>query len=171
MSSSNQYGRFEFVINGSNQLIVTDLPPTVCLAKNHPQALLYIVVMITCQLHLLYSNRWLIIVSRFFFYGKSFRTFISACEPNFSIPGDEKARTLIHTAYKRSCHQLIELLTTADVINITTDLWTSPTNESFIGVTATWLDDEWKFNEALLSIEVIPSPHTAENIRDILVLR
>ena len=47
MSSSNQYGRFEFVINGSNQLIVTDLPPTVCLAKNHPQALLYIVVMIT----------------------------------------------------------------------------------------------------------------------------
>jgi hypothetical protein len=100
---------------------------------------------------------------------KTFRSFINACEPGFAIPGDEKARNLINIAYDDSCKKLNKIFSNSGWINITTDIWSSRTNESFIGVTATWLNGSWDFQDALLSIEVLPSPHTAENISNSLL--
>ena len=56
----------------------------------------------------------------------------------------------------------------ADTINITTDLWTSRRNDGYIRVTANWVDKDFVIRKAILSCEPLPSPHTAENIRDAL---
>ena len=76
---------------------------------------------------------------------------------------------VIRDAFDWSTEQLLGMMASdADTINITTDLWTSRRNDGYIGVTANWVDKDFVIREAILSCEPLPSPHTAENIRDAL---
>ncbi|CAI2188608.1 2615_t:CDS:2, partial [Funneliformis geosporum] len=45
---------------------------------------------------------------------------------------------------------------------------TSHQNDGYIGVTISWLDQDMKLNEILISIELLPNPHTSENIKNCL---
>ena len=56
------------------------------------------------------------------------------------------------------------MLSTAANINFTTDMWTSRRNDGYIGITAHWIDQDFTIHEALLACELLPSPHTADNI-------
>ncbi|CAG8837441.1 1999_t:CDS:2, partial [Gigaspora margarita] len=53
-------------------------------------------------------------------------------------------------------------------VNLTTDLWSSKTNKKYIKVTATWISSNFVLKEALLTIQPLPSPHTAKNIKNAL---
>ena len=94
-----------------------------------------------------------------------FREFVNSCEPGFRIPCDKTAKRLIHEAYNWSSEQLSSLLrSSVTTIHLTTDLWTAKSRHGYLGVTATWLSSDFKFQEALLSCEYLPYPHTGEVI-------
>jgi zinc finger BED domain-containing protein 1 (E3 SUMO-protein ligase ZBED1) len=98
---------------------------------------------------------------------KSFRDFVYACEPGFKVPCEKTAKGLIHKAYHWSHGQLKSLLNNSvTAIHLTTDLWTSKSRHSYLGVTATWLSSDFKFREVLLSCNHLAHPHTGEVISE-----
>jgi hypothetical protein len=74
---------------------------------------------------------------------------------------------MLHSAYIWSKKQLQSLLrSTAVTVHLTTDLWTSKSRHGYLGITATWLNLDFEFQEALLSCNNLPYPHTGEVICD-----
>ena len=99
----------------------------------------------------------------------AFRDMLHNFELGFKIPTEERCKVMIRESYNWTKDHLQELLRSgANTINITTDLWTSRRNDSYIGVTISWLDQELKLYEALIGIKLLPSPHTSENIKNSL---
>ena len=91
----------------------------------------------------------------------SFIKLVHGLEPGFAIPCVKTMCKLIRHAFNWSSKQLLGLLSSqADTINFTTDLWTSRRNDSYIGITANWVDKDFVVREAVLSCELLPSPHT-----------
>jgi hypothetical protein len=100
----------------------------------------------------------------------SFVKLVRGLEPGFAIPCIKTMKKMIRDAFNWSSEQLLGMISSgADTINFTTDLWTSRRNDSYIGITANWVDKDFVVREAVLSCELLPSPHTAENIRDALL--
>lgn len=48
--------------------------------------------------------------------------------------------------------------------------WTSPYQDSFLGVTAHWIDDTWQQKEIILGFEPINVSHTAEALLQTFVM-
>ncbi len=90
-------------------------------------------------------------------------------EQGFKIPAEARCKTIIQESYNWTKDHFRELLKSgANTINVTTDLWTSRRNDSYISVTISWLDQEMKLYEALIDVKLLPSPHTSENIKKCL---
>ena len=49
-------------------------------------------------------------------------------------------------------------------VSFTTDMWTGPDHESYICLTAHWLDTDWQLHHALLDIVLCTDRHTGENL-------
>src|SRR5260364_434625 len=88
-------------------------------------------------------------------------------EPEFKIPCELSIKKKINQAYDWSHEQLFDIVVNGGFVNLTT-VWSSRTNEEYIGVTATWISSNFVLKEALLTIQPLPSPHTAENIKNAL---
>ena len=58
--------------------------------------------------------------------------------------------------------------TDSGFINLTMHLWSSRMKDEYIEVTATWANSTFALKEALLTIQPLPLPHTAEAIKDSL---
>ena len=96
----------------------------------------------------------------------AFRDMLHNFEPGFKIPTEERCKVMIQNSYNWTRDNLQELLKSdANTVNITTDIWTSCRNDSYIGVTISWLNQNMELNETLISIKLLPSPHTSENIQ------
>ena len=76
---------------------------------------------------------------------------------------------MIGEVYNWSCDQLLELLK-VDCISasITTDFWTSRARHGYIGVTCTWISQDWILHESLLALRRVKYPHTGEIIKVLL---
>jgi len=46
----------------------------------------------------------------------------------------------------------------------TTDLWSGSDHDSYIGVTAHWIDADWELRHTLLDIYLCTDRHTGENL-------
>ena len=51
-------------------------------------------------------------------------------------------------------------------ISLTLDSWSSPAHLPYLGVTAHWVTSKFELQEILLSMEELPYPHSAYEIRD-----
>jgi hypothetical protein len=96
---------------------------------------------------------------------EGFIEFIREFDPNYQVPSDKAVQQLLAEAYNQ-----IEVVLTR-VFNenilscsITTDLWTARSRFGYIGVTCSFIDNDFKFCEAILSIKYVPYPHTGDNI-------
>ncbi|CAG8796462.1 8120_t:CDS:1, partial [Racocetra persica] len=100
---------------------------------------------------------------------KTFKSFMEVACPEFNVPSDDKAQCIINNAYVQSIEQLTELLQDTYSVNITTDLWSSHSDELYIGVMARWIDSKnWSLKEVLLVCEKINERHTDKNIKDVI---
>jgi hypothetical protein len=89
------------------------------------------------------------------------------CEPGYKIPCNKSIKNILYSAYTWSKEQLQSLLkSTAVTVHLTTDLWTSKSRHGYLGVTAIWLTPDFEFQEALLTCNYLPYPHTGEVICD-----
>ena len=81
-----------------------------------------------------------------------------------------KARSIYHSmtmiAYRKALRTLKALLSGIKDICITTDMWTSNRLESYISITAHWLDDDLKLHQAVLTTEEMSERHTGVNLQN-----
>lgn len=71
-----------------------------------------------------------------------------------------KAKALdLHNEMKRAIKQRFD---SVDRVAITIDGWTSENRISFIGMTAHWLDIEWKMCDCVLAIRQLKETHSKE---------
>ncbi|CAG8434442.1 5241_t:CDS:2 [Scutellospora calospora] len=97
----------------------------------------------------------------------AFRKFITGLDPKFQIPCIKYIKKLMHLAYNHSYKLIMEKVKNDSIsISLTCDLWTSKNRQGYLGITCSYIDNEFRFHEITLSIEHIRYPHTAENISD-----
>lgn len=97
---------------------------------------------------------------------KAFIEFIYNIDPQFIVPKEKKIRMMIAQSYSYNKSKLIQLLKTAKSISLTTDLWSSRSKHGYLGLTATWINQNFEIMDILLEISYFPAPHTANAIAD-----
>ncbi|GBN69658.1 hypothetical protein AVEN_32407-1 [Araneus ventricosus] len=96
---------------------------------------------------------------------RGFRAFVSDLNPSYSLPSrDTIVNTLLPAIYEQVSHDVRQSCCTIKKSCLTTDCWTSANNESFMSVTAHYLDDEFKMNSLLLDVSILFVPHTSANL-------
>ena len=73
---------------------------------------------------------------------------------------------LFRTVNRLALLKVLPLLTLFTNWNL---VLTSRRNDGYIGITINWVDKNFNIHEAILTCEVLPSPHTAENIKNALI--
>lgn len=112
---------------------------------------------------------WLICDSRPFVIVQNeyFHQFINELDPRFNIPDTKLVKQIIYKAYKFSFSNLKENLKNNSIkVSLTLDLWTSLNRKGYIGVTCSYINENFELNELTLSIQYIPYPHTSKNISE-----
>ncbi|CAG8618012.1 10001_t:CDS:2, partial [Scutellospora calospora] len=100
---------------------------------------------------------------------KAFCRLLNYMEPGFQIPCEKTVKKMIDKAYDWSCDQLFGIINMdGGYVNLMTDLWSSRTNQAYIGVTVTWINSNFELKKALLTIQLLLSLHTAKAIEDSL---
>lgn len=74
----------------------------------------------------------------------------------------------ILTKYRTVRCALINILSEVKDISITCDGWTSPSNVAMLGVTAHWIDENFKMQNIILALKPIDGPHTGVNLATLL---
>ncbi|GES97438.1 zinc finger BED domain-containing protein 1-like [Rhizophagus clarus] len=96
-----------------------------------------------------------------------FHRFVDELDPRFNIPDVKLIKQIIHKAYNYAVPLLKEdLKNNAIKVSLTMDLWTSHNRKGYIGITCSYIDENFKLNEITLSIQYIAYPHTATHIRE-----
>src|SRR6266498_3526207 len=101
---------------------------------------------------------------------EAFRKFLNALNPSFNIPCENTIQILLESAHQYTEQKLRSLLETDAIsVSLTTDFWTSRSQEGYIGITCSWISTNFEPKESLLALEYVPFPHTAEKICESLI--
>jgi len=100
--------------------------------------------------------------------GEGFLCMIKEFEPRYSPPG-RKALTTNYSPnlYQRELDHVKKSLSDSTSFSMTTDIWSSRANDSYIGYTFHYITDdghEFKLKSLLLEVHSFPDSHTGENI-------
>ncbi|CAJ0748021.1 18796_t:CDS:2, partial [Entrophospora sp. SA101] len=71
----------------------------------------------------------------------TFRNFINNLDPLFQIPSVKAIKPLIHNAYSNITIKFQDKLAAVNYVSLTTDLWTSRSQQSYIAITCFWVDE------------------------------
>lgn len=94
-----------------------------------------------------------------------FRNFVKALNPTFEIPSRKNvSKTLIPSAYANCMEDTKLAAGKIKSVCLTTDGWTSRTNESYLAVTAHFINDDFFLKKMLLDCSPFSPSHTADNL-------
>lgn len=97
-----------------------------------------------------------------------FIEFVQALNPSYELPNRKLiSGTLVPGQYLECKNQIIELVTRAKSICLTTDCWTSQAMDSYLAVTAHFLID-FELKSVLLHCEQLSGSHTADALAAVL---
>ena len=98
-----------------------------------------------------------------------FRHLISILEPRYKIPSrTHLTATVIPSMYNDVKEKVIEGLSSAHLVALTTDCWTSRATQSFMTVTAHFINDDWEIKNPVLQTRPIYEAHTSEHLAEVL---
>ncbi|KAK3086886.1 hypothetical protein FSP39_024924 [Pinctada imbricata] len=101
---------------------------------------------------------------------EGFRHLIKTLEPRYNLPGRTHFTDKVFPGlYEIVKTRIMTELLSADNAAITTDGWTSRATESFITVTAHFIDANWEFKNYVLQTRPLHESHTAENLANVLL--
>lgn len=75
--------------------------------------------------------------------------------PNASVPGRTQIRKDTEEMYHHAMDQIGKRLESVPKVALAADVWTSPSNLAFLGVTAYYITEDWRYEEALIGFEPI----------------
>ncbi|XP_037958832.1 zinc finger BED domain-containing protein 4-like [Teleopsis dalmanni] len=94
-----------------------------------------------------------------------FRKLVLGLAPSYAFPSKTTfSTTFLMEKYNKAKESILDILQEAKTISLTTDMWTSNANESYLAVTAHFISQNWKFNSCLLSCVECRFQHTSENL-------
>ena len=92
---------------------------------------------------------------------RRFRNWVKYISPTLKLPSGNTVKADIVKVHKREVAKLKKILVSIpNRICLTSDLWTSSTNEGFICLTAHFVDENWKLQSKILNFCHMPPPHT-----------
>lgn len=97
----------------------------------------------------------------------SFQAFVHELDPRYVIPGRKVvSRTLIPARYDKTKSEKKARMSRSKAKAVTTDMWTSASNTSYMGVTAHWIEEDFSMQSACLAVKPAPGSHTADYIAE-----
>ncbi|CAB5330942.1 unnamed protein product [Rhizophagus irregularis] len=95
--------------------------------------------------------------------------FIREFDSNYQIPSDKIIHQLLAEAYNQIKVVLVKKFNEEIIsCSITTDLWTARSRSGYIGVTCSFVNNNFDICEAILAVQYVPYPHTGDNICEVL---
>lgn len=99
---------------------------------------------------------------------KGFVEFTLLLQPQYKLPSRKKLSCdILPNLYLQEVGKLKAILDAIQNVSITTDIWTSDSNRSYITVTCHFIH-QYQFHSHTLSTEEIPGKHTGEHISTVL---
>jgi hypothetical protein len=100
---------------------------------------------------------------------EGFKHLVSTLEPRYTLPSRTFfSETVIPDMYKKVKARVVSDLEKATAISITTDSWTSRATESYVAVTAHFIDPDWEFKSYTLQTRQLSESHTGAHLADVL---
>ena len=82
--------------------------------------------------------------------GIGFQNLVATLEPSYQIPSRKSIMKALHSTYDEAKTCLQTELNDVDSVALTTDHWTSPAVDSYVGLTAHFIIQEWKLQTRVL---------------------
>ena len=99
-----------------------------------------------------------------------FNDFIKKLNPKFQCSGHFTLKKEIVNEFKSRCENVINFVKNiSGYYSITTDIWSSIKNESFIEVTFHYITNEWKLKHFTLEVLRITGFHTGMQFMKLLI--
>ncbi|XP_047038385.1 zinc finger BED domain-containing protein 4-like [Helicoverpa zea] len=97
---------------------------------------------------------------------EGFVAFVHGLNPIYQLPSRKYlSNTLLPSMYQQVFNETKTKMTEeAKSVCLTTDCWTSKANESYMAITAHYIDQNYILKSLLLQCEVLPGHHTAINL-------
>lgn len=96
---------------------------------------------------------------------KCFKDFVHELNPNYELPSRHCiSHTTIPAKYVQSKTDILEKVTVAHKVCVTTDCWTASNNEAFMAVTAHFVNENFELKSYLLECINLPVYHTSVNL-------
>ncbi|XP_041834649.1 zinc finger BED domain-containing protein 4-like [Melanotaenia boesemani] len=98
-----------------------------------------------------------------------FRHMLKVIEPRYEVPTQPHfSQKIIPSLYEKTKSAIIQELSKACAVALTTDGWTSRANESYLTVTAHHINSEWSMVSYVLQTRPIYEQHTSANLAEML---
>lgn len=99
---------------------------------------------------------------------KGFREYTNALNPAYHPPTRQHiSNTLIPALYEKTLNKMQNIdLKCITSLSLTTDLWTSASQDAYIAVMAHYINEEFESHNLLLECAPLPSPHTAKHVAE-----
>lgn len=98
---------------------------------------------------------------------EGFRQYTRASNPSYELPSRQTlSKTCIPSLYEQCLVNCKENLKKVDAVSLTTDCWTSANNDSFMGITVHFIDNNFKLCSVLLKCAVFNESHTSANLAE-----
>ncbi|KAJ8937235.1 hypothetical protein NQ314_011990 [Rhamnusium bicolor] len=94
-----------------------------------------------------------------------FKSFVASLNSSYVLPSRKTiSNSLLPAAYEEVYNRTKNILHDVKSISLTTDSWTSQNSESFLAVTAHFLNNNFEFKTCLLECISFPESHTSLNL-------
>jgi len=89
---------------------------------------------------------------------------VATSNNNYSLPCRKTIKSRLNELFEKEKEIKMEMIRKTKFVAITCDHWTSISNDSFLGVTCHWIDDDWKMNSFTLGVHNCMERHTSDNV-------
>lgn len=98
-----------------------------------------------------------------------FRNLIKTLEPRYVVPTRKHlSEVTVPNMYANVKESIAASLQAAERVALTCDCWTSRATDSYMTITAHFIDGDWNLMSNVLQTRAVETSHTANNLRDIL---
>lgn len=99
-----------------------------------------------------------------FAQGDGFHHFMSVVEPGYKIPCTETVKKRIDLLYESTKKMIKNELALASSVSGVSDCWTSRAQDSYLTLSANYLDSKWEPKTVCLATKATEERHTATNL-------
>ena len=97
----------------------------------------------------------------------AFRRLVNELDPKYEIISRKQlTQVLLPAKYKSEKAKLMSKINQVDSMSVTTDQWSSRTNEGYTTITGHFVDDNWTLHSPVLLTRHKPQRHTAVNLAE-----